>query len=147
MPTTPGCRRQSVSDARDRQLLARTGMSRTTSPLAKAALLVFGIRPDVADMGIREGHDLSTVRGVGEDLLVPGHRGVEDDFARRGADGADGVAGEQTAVLEGEQRFGARPHQRKPSTSCMSYRPGCLRTAQRAARTAPAAKFARLVLR
>ena len=35
----------------------------------------------VADMGIGEYDDLTRVRGVGEDLLVAGERGVEDDLA------------------------------------------------------------------
>ncbi len=39
----------------------------------------------VADVRLRHHHDLAAVGGVGQDLLVAGHRGVEDDLAEAGA--------------------------------------------------------------
>ncbi len=47
------------------------------------------------------------IGGVGEDLLIAGHRRVEADLARRLADGADAEAFEHGAVLQHEER-GAR---------------------------------------
>jgi hypothetical protein len=44
---------------------------------------VLGIGAGVADVGVGEGDDLARVRGIGEDLLVAGHRGVEHHFAHR----------------------------------------------------------------
>src|ERR1051326_1395031 len=49
---------------------------------------VLGIGPDIADMREGEGDDLPGVGGVGHDLLVAGHRGIEADFAQRPAMGA-----------------------------------------------------------
>ena len=38
--------------------------------------------PVVADHGVGEGDHLAVVGGVGDDLLVAGHAGVEDDLAQ-----------------------------------------------------------------
>ena len=46
-------------------------------------ILVVGA--DIADMREGEGDELSGIGGIGEDLLIAGHRGVEADLA-------DGVA-------------------------------------------------------
>ncbi len=62
------------------------------------------VRPDDADMGEGEGDDLPGVGGIGEDLLVAGHRGVEADLADGGAGRADAEAFEDQAVGEDEQR-------------------------------------------
>ena len=40
-------------------------------------------RAGIADVRIREGDDLPAVRRIGEDLLVPGHRRIENHFTRR----------------------------------------------------------------
>ena len=52
------------------------------------ALDVLEIGADIADMGEGEGDDLPGIGGIGDDLLVAGHRGVEADLAHR-------VAGER----------------------------------------------------
>ena len=44
-------------------------------------LRVVGIDADVADVRIRQRDDLTRIRGIGEDLLVAGHRRVEHDLA------------------------------------------------------------------
>jgi len=44
---------------------------------------------DIADMRESEGDDLPGIGGIGEDLLVAGHRGVEADFADGMAGGAE----------------------------------------------------------
>jgi alcohol dehydrogenase (cytochrome c) len=44
---------------------------------------------DIADMRESEGDDLPGIGGIGEDLVVAGHRGVEADFADGMAGGAE----------------------------------------------------------
>ena len=56
----------------------------------------------VPDVGVRHHHDLTVVAGVGQDLLVPAHRGVEAELAPRLAARADGAAGDDGAVFKGE---------------------------------------------
>ena len=60
--------------------------------------------PVVADQRVGEGDDLAGVGGVGDRLLVAGHRGVEDDLAAaavgRRVDRAAELAVEARAVLE-----------------------------------------------
>ena len=57
---------------------------------------------DVADFGAREKHELTGVRRVGEDLLVTGQGGVENDLAKHGALGPERLAGPDRAVLQNE---------------------------------------------
>ena len=64
---------------------------------------VFVVGADIADMREGEGDDLAGVGGIGEDLLVAGHRGVEADLAGRVADRADAVAFEARAVVEDQE--------------------------------------------
>ena len=40
-------------------------------------LVILGVDPDVANLGISHGHDLTRIRGIGHDFLVPRHAGVE----------------------------------------------------------------------
>jgi len=47
-------------------------------------------------------HQLTRVRWVGEDLLIPGHARVEDDLTKGGSLGTEGGAVEATAVFEEE---------------------------------------------
>jgi hypothetical protein len=69
-----------------------------------AALDVGVIHAVVADL--RRGHaeDLAAVGGVGEDLLVAGHRRVEAHLARHGAGGAERLTEIDRAVFECECR-------------------------------------------
>ena len=61
--------------------------SRTTKPATRGRVVhrlgVLGVDADVAHLGRRHRDDLPAVRGVGEDLLVAGHRGREDGLAGR----------------------------------------------------------------
>ena len=66
-------------------------------------LVVIGEAPVVADERVRHHHDLAGVRGVRADLLVAGLAGVDDEVAARGDRGAEGDAGKDRAVLEGQQ--------------------------------------------
>lgn len=45
-----------------------------------AGLHVFGTDPVVADQGPRHAHHLAVIGGIGKNLLIPGHAGVENDF-------------------------------------------------------------------
>ena len=62
--------------------------------------------PVVADQRVGEDDDLARVGGVGDGLLVAGHRGVEDDLAGDRVGVADEIAVEAEAVLE--QQVGGR---------------------------------------
>ena len=66
---------------------------------------------DIADMGEGEGDDLPGIGGIGEDLLVAGHGGVEAHLAHRMAGRAEAHAFDHGAVGEHEQRgrLGLRP--------------------------------------
>ena len=67
----------------ERQLLGRSHRSRTITPrqCGPGRLVVGGVDPVVADVGIGEGDDLAGVGRVGDDLLVAGEHGVEHRFA------------------------------------------------------------------
>ena len=45
-----------------------------------ARLFVFAIGTGITDVGIGEGDDLTCVGGIGENLLIAGHRSVENHF-------------------------------------------------------------------
>ena len=68
---------------------------------------VLGVDADVADVRVGERDDLARVRRIGQDLLVAGHRRVEDDLADREPGRADRHAAEHRAVGEREDRAGA----------------------------------------
>ena len=56
----------------------------------------------IADMRVGQRDDLAAVRRIGEDLLVPGHRRIEDDLARGEAARADGAARKHRPVGKDE---------------------------------------------
>src|SRR5205807_1882875 len=65
---------------------------------------VDAVEPVVADVGVGHGDDLAPVRRVGEDFLVPGHPGVEDDLPGRERPlRAEAGALERGAVLQHQQ--------------------------------------------
>ena len=69
--------------------------ARTITPRAPAEAAeidrfdVFLVRADIADMGKGEGDDLAGIGGIGQNLLIAGHRRVEADFADRRAGRAE----------------------------------------------------------
>ena len=65
-----------------------------------ASLDILCVDAVVADVRIRERHDLLAVAGVGEDFLVAGDCRVENDFTNRGALRTDRVANKDRAVCE-----------------------------------------------
>ena len=73
------------------------------------SLDVLVVGADIADVGKGEGYDLAGIGGVGQDLLVAGHGGVEAHFAGRMAHRTDAAPLETGAVSEdqegGRRRF------------------------------------------
>src|SRR5262249_19375107 len=65
---------------------------------------VVGVHADVADLGIGHRHELALVGGVGKDLLIAGHAGVEDQLADRLGGRAERTPPEHGAVGQGEDR-------------------------------------------
>jgi hypothetical protein len=80
--------------------------------LGLGRLHVVAVHPVVADVGIGHRDDLPRVRGIGEHLLVAAQGGVEDHLARGLRRPAEGAAGEQRAVLQGQDRAGGAAHRR-----------------------------------
>ena len=60
------------------------------------------IRAVVADLRIRQHHDLPGIGRVGEDFLVSGDRGIEDHFARAFDGRTKTLSLEDRAVFQGE---------------------------------------------
>jgi len=53
-------------------------------------------------VGIRETHSLPGIAGIGENFLVAGEAGVENDFAAAAGDGARGAAVKYSPIFESE---------------------------------------------
>ena len=72
---------------------------------------VFVVGADIADMREGEGDELPGIGGIGEDLLVAGHRGVEADFADGVAFRAEAKTLQHGAIGKHEERgrFVVRP--------------------------------------
>src|SRR5690349_8824472 len=63
---------------------------------------VVEICPNVADVRISQANDLARVAGIGENFLVSGEAGVENDFTTAARDGASGAAVKYAPVFECE---------------------------------------------
>jgi hypothetical protein len=61
---------------------------------------VVEIGADVADMRIGEANDLAGITWIGENFLVAGETGVENDFAAAARDGAGSAAVKDAPVFE-----------------------------------------------
>ena len=72
---------------------------------------VFVVGADIADMRKGEGDELPGIGGIGEDLLIAGHRGVEADFADGLAFRAEAKTFQHGAIGKHEERgrFVVRP--------------------------------------
>jgi hypothetical protein len=77
---------------------------------------VFAIDTVVADVGIGQGDDLTAVGRIGQDFLVAGQRGVEDDFADAAAAGADALALKHRSVGQGKKGGRKMRHDGTPGT-------------------------------
>jgi len=60
---------------------------------------------DVADVGVGKADDLTGVTRVGENFLIAGERGIENDFAAAARARAGGTALKYAPVLERENGF------------------------------------------
>jgi hypothetical protein len=65
-------------------------------------LFVVEIGSDVADVRIRQAHDLPRVARVGENFLITGEAGIENDFASTARDSASGTAVKYAPVFQSE---------------------------------------------
>src|SRR5690606_23059781 len=78
--------------------------------------------PVVADVGVGHGDDLAVVTGIGEDLLVARHGGVEHDLADGATGRAEAVPVVDGPVLEGEHRGGFAKERHASSDCSTSWR-------------------------
>lgn len=63
-------------------------------------LLILEVGSDVSDMWISEADDLARVTRIGENFLVSGNAGIENNFAAPASDGAGGPATKATTVFQ-----------------------------------------------
>ena len=70
--------------------------------------LVVEIGADVSDVRIRQANDLTGIAGVGENFLVTGEAGIENDFAAAARDGARRAAVKNASVFQREDRGSVR---------------------------------------
>ena len=92
---------------RGRQRRGRSRRAPPSRPSRTICSMSSTVRADIADVREGEGDDLGHVGGVGQDLLVAGHGGVEADLAHRLADRADADALQDGPVRQ-RQHAGAR---------------------------------------
>jgi hypothetical protein len=69
-----------------------------------AGFFVIGVCADVADMGIRQAHNLPGVARIGENFLVAGKASVENNFAATTGASARRATVKYASVLERESR-------------------------------------------
>jgi hypothetical protein len=67
-----------------------------------SGLFVIEIRADIADVGIGQANDLARIAGIGENFLVTGEAGIENDFAAAARDRAGRAAVKYAPVFERE---------------------------------------------
>jgi hypothetical protein len=67
-------------------------------------LLIIKIRANISNVGVSEADNLPRVAWVGENFLVSGEAGIENDFPAPARDGAGGAAVKDTPVFERENR-------------------------------------------
>ena len=72
------------------------------------AFLVLRIHTDVADMGVRQRHDLPRVTRVSKDFLIPRHRGIEHNLCRHRTGSPQAAADENGPV--GKRQSCLRSH-------------------------------------
>jgi hypothetical protein len=84
--------------------LAEIATHHALRPQART-LPVLVVHAVVADQRVREHQDLAAIGRVREDLLVPGHRGVEHDLAGGLDLGTETLAAEDASVLERQHRL------------------------------------------
>ena len=66
--------------------------------------LVVEVGADVADMGIGQTNDLAGIARIGENFLITGEAGIENDFAAAARDRAGRAAVKDAPVFQREYR-------------------------------------------
>ena len=99
--------RKSSASASERQLLATGENSRTTRPSINGlpASLSSCVRAVVADLRVREDDDLAGIGRIGENFLISGDGGIENDLAVSFRARTKTTALEDCSVLQGEDRW------------------------------------------
>src|SRR5439155_7524162 len=69
---------------------------------------LLAIDAGVAGVRIDQRNDLASIRRIGQNFLITGHRRVEHDFAGRSTGSPDGTAAKQRPVGERENRWDGR---------------------------------------
>lgn len=77
----------------------------------RRGLDIIVIGADIADVRKGESDDLTGIGGIGHDLLIAGHAGVEAHFADAHALGADSVPPKDATVSQDEGSSRTRGHQ------------------------------------
>jgi hypothetical protein len=67
-------------------------------------LFVFKVRADVSDVRVSEADNLAGIAGIGENFLVTGEAGIENDFAAAAREGARRAAVKYAPVFQREDR-------------------------------------------
>ena len=85
MPTTPCVLQKAVQRLLRAPVARRVGefLDDEAGDLHPARLEIVGRDAVVADERVRQRDQLPGVGGIGQDLLIAGHAGIEDDFADR----------------------------------------------------------------
>ena len=90
-----------------------------------AGLVILVVDAVIADEGIGHHHALSGIGGVGQDLLIAGHRGVEHHLADPVGGAADAGPGKNASVGQDQSRF----HQFSHTPSVPGSHTHCFRRA------------------
>jgi hypothetical protein len=69
-----------------------------------AGFFIVAIRADISDVRVREADDLPGITGVGENFLITGETGIENDFAASMGASTRRTAVKNSPVLERENR-------------------------------------------
>ena len=73
--------------------------------MGRVSLLIVGIHAGISELGIGEGHQLTFIGGIGQDLLVAGHPRIKNNLSNRCAAVSKAHAGQDRAISEDEVRF------------------------------------------
>ena len=67
-------------------------------------LFILEIRADIPDVRISQADNLPCITWIGEDFLITGEAGIENDFAAAARDGARGASVKEAPVFQREGR-------------------------------------------
>jgi hypothetical protein len=65
---------------------------------------IFEVRADISNVRIGQADDLASVAGIGENFLITGEAGIENDFAAAARDRACGASIKDAPVFQREYR-------------------------------------------